>query len=158
MGAPTGPPDVDDVRVGRPHVLDLDTQLLADRREVAGHEDVGRRDDPRQYPAALLVGEIGSEAALAAIRYLQEGVGAVLGQIEQVAQGPLRVTVGGLDLDEIGQRGTGRRDERPVRHLNDSDTFQWTRHARVPPLGPSPRTTVLEANDRPRSTRPSSNQ
>ena len=62
----------------------------------------------------------------------RNGLGPSSTEVEQVAQGPLRVTGGGLDLDhigaQVGQDGTGRGDERPVRHLDHTNTFKWARH------------------------------
>ena len=48
----------------------------------------------------------------------------------------MRVAGGGLDLDhigaEVGQDGTGGGDERPVRHLDHTNTFKWARHVPSP--------------------------
>ena len=83
-------------------------------------------------PAPRVDREVTGHAPLATVGDLQERIGAVLAEVEHVAQRSLRVAVGRLDLDdvgaEVGQHRARRRDECPVGHLDDTDAVERTGH------------------------------
>ena len=69
VGAAAG---VDDVRVGRADVLDVELVLLALRGQVVGQEDVGGLGDLVEHLLALRRGDVDADAALAAVGVLDQ--------------------------------------------------------------------------------------
>jgi len=79
-----------------------------------------------------VVVKVAGDAALAAVGDLYEGVGTVPAEVEHVEEGPLRIAVGWLDLDDVGtqvgEHGAGGGDEGPVGDLDDAHSIQRTSH------------------------------
>ena len=134
-----GAPHVDDVGVLGPDVLHADLELVADRRELVGEEDVGRLGQAVEDGKALRRGQVEAEAPLAPVRVLQQHVD-VGGDQGDAGRGepphgvaPLDV----LDLDdlgpEVGQGRRGRRDEGVLGHFQDPHALEHCGH-RQPPL------------------------
>ena len=69
-----GAGDVNDVRVVRADVLELDAELLAHPRQLVGQEDVRRGGELVEDVEALGGGEVEGQAALAPVGVLQQGV------------------------------------------------------------------------------------
>ena len=119
------------------HVVDVDTQLLAHRGQRAREEDVAGRRDAEERLAARVGGEVDDDAALAPVRDLEERVGAVDLEVEEVLEPALRVPGRRLDLDhlgpEVGHDRAGRGDERPVRELDHLDSRERSGHRVIPP-------------------------
>ena len=129
---------VDDPRVAAQHVVGLDAQLGACRRQEVGDEDVGRVHQRHQDVATLGGVDVEPERPLAAVADLEE-VGDALDARRHPPRrdlpdrvAPRRV----LDLEHlgapVGEDGGRRRDEHEARHLEHTDAVQRTWHSTPP--------------------------
>ncbi len=127
VGAAAG---VDDVRVHRPDVLDVELVLLPGLRHVVGQEDVGGLGDLVEHFLAVRGGgDVDADAALAAVGMFDQrvavgGVELKAAHVDETALGVAAHRV--LDLDDVGappvgQDRPGRRNERELRDLQYPD-------------------------------------
>jgi hypothetical protein len=125
---------VDDVRVVRPDVIDVDAQLRADAGELVGEEDVAGGRELVEDLEAVVGREVEGQALLAAVRVLEQDVdvGAHDGEPagREAPHGVAALDV--LDLDDLGapvgeQRG-GRGDEGVLGDLEDPDALHDCGH------------------------------
>jgi hypothetical protein len=132
--------DVDDVRVLRPDVVEVDLQLRADARELVCEEDVARRRDLVEDLEPLLRGQVEPEALLAPVRVLEQHVHAAAERHDaarrKASHGVTALDV--LDLDHLGaplreQRRRGGH-ERVLGDLEHTDALHdcGQRSPRVP--------------------------
>ena len=138
-----GARDVDDVGVVRPDVLGLDAELLAHPRQLVGQEDVRRAGELVEDLEALGGGEVEGQAALAAVRVLEQCVD-VAGDRHHARGGQAAHGVAALDrldLDHVGapvgQERRGRRHEGVLGHFEDADALHHCGHRKPPSVRPA---------------------
>ncbi len=120
---------VDDVRVGRADVLDVELVLLPLRRQVVGQEDVGGLGDLVEHLLAPGRGDVDADAALAAVGVLDQrmavGVELEPAHVDEAALGVAAHWV--LDLDDVGapvgEYRAGRGHEGELRYLEDANAL-----------------------------------
>ncbi len=123
VGTPAG---VDDVRVGRADVLDVELVLLALRGHVIGQEDVGGLGDLVEHLLAARSGDVDPDAALAAVRMLDQRmplrVQREAAHVDEAALGVATHRV--LHLDDVGapvgEDRSCRGNEGELRNLEDA--------------------------------------
>ena len=120
---------VDDVRVGRADVLDVELVLLALRGHVVGQEHVGGLGDLVEHFLTAGRRHVDADAALAAVGMLDQRMplGVEL-EATHVDEAALRVAANGMfDLDDVrapvGEYRPGRRHERELRNLEDANAL-----------------------------------
>ena len=120
---------VDDVRVGRADVLDVELVLLPLRGHVVGQEHVGGLGDLVEDFLAAGCGHVDADAALAAVGMLDQRVPVRIqleaAHVDEAALGVAAHRV--LDLDDVrapvGEDRSGRRNERELRNLEDANAL-----------------------------------
>ena len=120
---------VDDVRVRRADVLDVELVLLALRRHVVGQEDVGGLGDLVQHFLPARRRHVDADAALAAVGMLDQRVPVRVqleaAHVDEAALGVAAHRV--LHLDDVcapvGEDRPRRRHERELRNLEDPNAL-----------------------------------
>src|ERR1700738_4777550 len=146
---------VDDTRVDRPDVGDVDVPSRPPGRQDVGQEDIALRCQAQQQVVAFIGRDVQADAALAPV-----------GQLDHVGHTALRDQAGGdqaalrvaahrmLDLDHVraplGQDRAGHGHVRPGRHLEHADSAHDRAHCRLLVIDGS-----LGAHAAARSARPS---
>ena len=147
VGAAAG---VDDVRVDRADVLDVELVLLALRGHVVGQEDVGGLGDLVQHLLPARRGHVDADAALSAVGMLDQRmplrVQLEAAHVDEAALGVAAHRV--LHLDDVGapvgEDGPRRGDEGELRNLEDPHALHHL--DQVNPPGARARTTHTYCN------------
>lgn len=151
-GAERAPSGVDDLRIDRTNVVDIDAELLPVSGKEAREEHIRAAGQLVEHFLALRHRYVQPDAALAAVGVLDVGVGIALdAQHPGLAEPTLRVTGHRvLDLDHLGaplgQHGARRRDEPVHGDFQDADAFQRP-HASAPSAGPATTAKVLRSKN-----------
>ena len=138
-------PGVDDLRVDRADVVDVDAELLPVPWQETGQEHVRAAREVEQHLAPFGYRHVQADAALAAVGVLDVRVGVALHpQQTGLAQSALRIAGDGVfDLDDVGaplaEHRARRRHESVHRDLENPDSFERAAHDAAPG---SPGTTV----------------
>ncbi len=130
----TRAPHVDDLRVVRPNVVDLDAQLREHARELVREEHVGGRDELGEDLETLVGREVEREALLPPVGVLEQrmhvGGNRDGSRRRETAHGVAALDV--LDLDHlgtpVGQQRRRRGHERVLRHFQDAHAFHHCSH------------------------------
>ena len=155
-----GSPHVDDLRVVRTDVVDVDPQLRAHTRQLVGEEHVAGGRQPVQDVEALVGHEVEAEAVLTPVGVLEQRVHVgwdVDGAAHrETAHGVAPLDV--LDLDDLGspvgeeRRGGGH--EGVLGHLEDADALHHCGHG-ILRCGRGCGDAIVARRPRPRSRRDS---
>ena len=133
-----GASHVDDVRVLGADLVDVDLELGAHARQLVGEEHVGRGGQLVEDVEAVVRGEVEAEAALAAVRVLEQHVHVARdrGHTRRLESAHRVAALDVLDLDDlgapVGEECRRRGHERVLRDLEDADAVQDRGHRWLP--------------------------
>ena len=135
MGAPAR---IDYLGIVLSNVFDIDLQLLADRRQIVGQEDIALGGQLIDQLAAFLGGKVDADAALAPVGVLHQSVALLVsGEALQHLDAALGIAAHGmLDLDHVRapvrQDRARRRNESELRDFEDPNALHNLGHRSRP--------------------------